>query len=148
MSARLPPELKVGFEDIDRQHARILELVAAAGAAARAGDLAGARAAVAALGDELVTHFASEEASMAESLYPERGRHKAAHDLFMQDFAQLGRELERGLSDLATDWIVARVPEWVKFHISVNDVPLGQYLSARRSRPEPSLAHSSKPRAS
>lgn len=148
MSARLPPELTVGFEEIDRQHRRLLDLMDAATAAARTGDLAAARGAVGALGDELVTHFSSEEGFMAETLYPDRARHKAAHDLFLQDFAQLGKELEAGLSDLAVHWLTIRVPEWVKFHIGVNDVPLGQYLIARHFRPEQARSQVAKPRPS
>lgn len=148
MSARLPPGLTVGFEEIDRQHRRLIDFVDAAAAAARTGDLAAVRAAVAALGDDLVTHFSSEEGFMAETLYPDRARHKAAHDLFLQDYAQLGKELDTGLSDLAVHWLTVRVPEWVKFHIGVNDVPLGQYLSARQFRPEQPRSPAAKPRPS
>ncbi len=148
MSARLPPELTVGFEELDRQHRRMIDLMNAATAAARTGDLAAVRAAVASLGDELVTHFSSEEGFMAEALYPDRARHKAAHDLFLQDFAQLGKELEAGLSDLAVHWLTIRVPEWVKFHIGVNDVPLGQYLTARHFRPEQPRSTDAKSRPS
>ena len=106
------------------------------------------RAAVAALGDVLVTHFSSEEGFMAETLYPDRARHKAAHDLFLQDYAQLGKELEAGLSDLAVHWLTVRVPEWVKFHIGVNDAPLGQFLVSRHYRPEQPRSSAAKSRPS
>jgi hypothetical protein len=33
-------------------------------------------------------------------------------------------------------WITARVPEWIKFHIQVNDLPLGRFLASRRFRPD------------
>lgn len=148
MSARLPPELVLGFEEIDTQHRGIIEAMDRAAAAARAADLAGTRAAIAALGDVLVGHFSAEEGFMAESLFPDRGRHKAAHDLFMQDFAQLGRELGSGLSDLAIQWVVTRVPEWVKFHIRVNDSALATYLASKRYRPAPRTARTAKPQAS
>ena len=148
MNVRLSTELTVGFEEIDRQHRRLIESMDSASAAARTGDLAAVRAAVAALGDELVTHFSSEEGFMAETLYPDRARHKAAHDLFLQDFAQLGKELDAGLSELAVHWLTVRVPEWVKFHIGVNDAPLGQYLTARQFRPEQPRPPAAKPRPS
>ena len=148
MTFRLPAELTVGFEDIDQQHRTILEAVETARAAAASGDVAAARAALAALGDALVSHFSSEEGFMQEALYPDRARHKAAHDLFMQDFAQLGRELQSGLSDLVVQWIGTRVSEWVKFHIRVNDAPLAEYLSSRRFHPRASPARSVKPQAS
>jgi hemerythrin len=142
MATRLSHELTVGFDEIDAQHLRVLDALEAAAAATRSGDLGAVRAAVGALGDVLVSHFASEEELMAEALYPERSRHKAAHDLFLQDLAQLGRELEVGWGTLVAHWIVRRIPEWVKFHILVNDLPLGQYLAARRVRqraPAPGL---------
>ena len=148
MSVRMPPELTLGFEEIDSQHREILEAMERAALAARAGDLARTRSAVTALGDVLMAHFSAEEGFMAESLYPDRGRHKAAHDLFMQDFAQLGRELGNGLSDLVVQWISARVPEWVKFHIRVNDSALATYLASKRFRPAARPARSAKPQAS
>jgi hemerythrin len=148
MSARIPPELAVGFDEIDAQHRGILDAMEAAREAAAARDFAAVRASVAALGDVLLAHFASEEGFMAESLYPDRARHKAAHDLFMQDFAQLGRELEGGLTDLAVQWIVTRVPEWVKFHIRVNDSALGNYLSSKRFRPARRGVGAAKPQVS
>ncbi len=149
MSVRMPPELTLGFEEIDNQHRGILEALDRAAAAAKAGDLATTRAALAALGDLLMGHFSAEEGFMAESLFPDRGRHKAAHDLFMQDFAQLGRELQdRGLSDLVVQWVATRVPEWVKFHIRVNDSALASYLASKRSRPAARASRAAKPQAS
>jgi hemerythrin len=148
MSPRIPPELVVGYPEIDAQHAGLFEAMEAAQGAAARGDLEGTRNAVAVLGDVLVAHFSAEEGFMGESLYPDRARHKAAHDLFMQDFALLGRELQNGLSDLATQWIAVRVPEWVRFHIKVNDSALGQFLSSKRYRPAPRGTRASKSTAS
>jgi len=148
MSVRMPPELTLGFDEIDAQHRGILDAMDRAALAVRAGDLAGTRAAVAVLGDQLVAHFSAEEGFMAESLFPDRGRHKAAHDLFMQDFAQLGRELSGGLSDLVVQWVATRVPEWVKFHIRVNDSALATYLASRRYRPAARPSRAAKPQAS
>lgn len=148
MGTRIPAEALVGFDEIDGQHRAIFEAMEAARAAAASGDRGATAAAVATLGDVLLAHFAAEEARMAESLYPDRARHKAAHDLFMQDFAQLGRELEGGLSEAAVQWIATRVPEWVKFHIRVNDAPLGTYLASRRDRPAAGGARNAKTPAS
>jgi len=149
MIARVPPELLVSYDPIDQQHAALLATLEEAARAARADDLAGVRAQVDALGDALMAHFAAEEAFMGESLYPERARHKVAHDLFLLDFAEFGRELEgHGLGDLAVQWITARIPEWFRFHIAVNDAPLGRYLAARGFRPRPATQPADqKPRA-
>jgi hemerythrin len=150
MSPRLPPELSVGFEEIDGQHRHVMRCIEAATAAVDRGDRSEVKETLSALGDYLVAHFSSEEAIMAQACYPERARHKAAHDIFMQDIAQLVQELESsGLSPLVRQWIVARVPEWVRFHIQANDVPLGQFLSSKKFRPEEAGANPlAKPRMS
>lgn len=148
MTQRLPTELMSGFDEIDTQHRTLLQLVDDAASSARRDDLRGTKSALAALRDYLAEHFTAEESFMAASLYPERGRHKSAHDLFLQDFAQLGHELElAGLSPPNVQWVTTRVPEWVKFHIQVNDIPLGRYLASRRFRPEATQDQAAKPRA-
>ena len=135
---RLTTELTCGYEEIDGQHRVLLERLDAAQRSAQAGDLALTKAALSALGDYVMSHFHAEESLMAESAYPERARHKSAHDLFMQDFAELGREIdEGGLSPTVLSWIATRLPEWLKFHIQVNDLPLGRYLTNRHFRPAP-----------
>jgi hemerythrin len=138
MSGRLPAELSVGFEDLDGQHRLLLRDLDLARAASEQGDLGALKAALATLGDAFVAHFASEEALMARSGYPDRGKHKGAHDLFMQDVARLDRELSTfGLTPLMHEWIATRLPEWTRFHIQVNDAPLGRFL-ATHHRPHPS----------
>jgi len=149
MTWRMPPELVSGFEEIDGQHRVLFQRMETAAKAAQADDLAGTKVALAALGDDLAAHFGAEESFMSASGYPERVRHKSAHDLFMQDFAQLTRELATtGLSVPTVQWISTRVPEWVKFHVQVNDVPLGRYLASKRFRPEIARALADKPPAS
>jgi hemerythrin len=145
---RLPPELSVGFDDIDVQHRGLLQRIAEVSDAVAAGDLALVRASLTVLGDALATHFSEEERFMAETAYPDRGKHKTAHDMFLQDFAQLVAEVEKvGLTPVARNGVTVRVPEWTRFHIQVNDVPLGRFLAARRFRPA-DASRSDKPRAS
>jgi len=129
----LTSDLLCGFHDIDTQHRVILDRLEAARLAANADDLEGTKQALASLGDAIMGHFQAEEVFMNETSYPERGRHKAAHDIFLQDFHQLTREVEAvGLSPATLSWLSTRLPEWIKFHIQVNDFPLGRFLSARR----------------
>jgi hemerythrin len=136
MAPRLAPELASGFEEIDGQHRELLRRVDLAIAAAQSDDGAATRDALRELGDYLMAHFAAEEAFMEDAGYPERGRHKSAHDLFMQDFHQLVAELAMaGPSVPTVQWITVRVPEWIKFHVQVNDLPLGQFLTAKHYRP-------------
>jgi hemerythrin-like metal-binding protein len=123
------PELSVGFDEIDDQHQTLFRLIDDAERAARAGDAMQTKLTVRALGDFLMAHFSMEESVMLETRYPERGRHKTAHDVFLQDFLQLTREVdERGATAVAIEWLSVRIAEWVRFHIKVNDVPLGAWL--------------------
>lgn len=149
MTQKMAPELVSGFEEIDGQHGVLFQRLDAALQAVQSDSLAATKRALQALGDYLLAHFAEEERFMAAAGYPERGRHKSAHDLFMQDFVQLTRELDvTGLSLPVVDWISARVPEWIKFHIQVNDIPLGRYLATKRFRPEvEATRRAAKPRA-
>jgi hypothetical protein len=65
----------------------------------------------------------------------------------MQDFVQLVGELRSaGLSVPVVEWMTLRVPEWLKFHIQVNDRPLGRYLAARRFGTEAQAGRVDKPR--
>lgn len=135
MTPKLSPDLTSGFDPLDSQHQPLLDRLDAAIASARAGDVAGTRQALATLSDFLIAHFAAEELFMAEAAYPERAPHKTAHDLFIQDFMSLTRELDAGdLTPRLVHWISERVPGWLKFHIQVNDVPLGRYLARQRLR--------------
>jgi len=149
MAHRLSSELASGFAEMDGQHGALLQRLDAALEAVRSDSLATTKRALQDLGDYLLAHFAEEEKFMAAAAYPERSRHKSAHDLFIQDFVQLTRELDlTGLSIPVAEWITTRVPEWLKFHIQVNDIPLGRFLSARRFNPESGAPScTSKPRA-
>jgi len=128
-------ELTLNHEILDGQHAEIFRRLAAV-AEVLEGTRAQIEDALAALADSLVTHLATEEQLMDDALYPERGRHKSAHELFMADFLQMRATLrDEGPTPAVVDWVTRRIPEWLKFHISVNDYPLGLYLARRRTLP-------------
>jgi hemerythrin len=132
------PDLTVNNEELDRQHVDLFRHIAEAAAALDQGVLPALDQAVSQLADLLIEHLAAEEAVMEETLYPERAGHKGAHDLFMADFVQFREDLrERGLSGGAGDWILKRIPEWLSFHIRVNDAPLAAFLARRSPGPTP-----------
>jgi len=110
----------------------MLRMLEEAGVAAEAGDLAGTRAALGAFRELVIHHFAEEERLMEESRYPDRGRHRAAHELFLQDFAQVSSGLDQGRLDDAARQLGHRVGEWLKFHVRVNDAPMAEHLAARK----------------
>jgi hemerythrin len=145
--AEWTPELTLNHETLDDDHVEIFRRISEA-VAVLDGPTAGVEKAVAALADALVTHIATEERLMNESLYPERGRHRSAHELFMADFLQMREELrEKGPTPLVAEWIQQRIPEWLRFHIRVNDLPFGAYLSRRRAaHPEGRGAVTDRPR--
>lgn len=122
----------MNHDELDRQHAELLALVEAAAAAVETGTAAAAAQAVDAFLGALLEHTATEEALMEEALYPERGRHRTAHEVFLADLQQLAAELKRtGPTPQVAEWLRLRVPEWLRFHIAVNDTKLATFLAQR-----------------
>jgi hemerythrin len=131
MATEWGAEIELDHPQLDAQHDQLFQCLRAA-----AGALEGRSAAVAervsAFADALMEHLAAEEALMDETRYPDRGRHKAAHELFVADFLQMREELrEKGPTPLVEEWIRTRLPEWLRFHIRVNDAPLAAHLRRR-----------------
>lgn len=126
------PELAVKHEELDRQHAELFRLLEQASAAYQAGGAAEVTRALTAFTEIMMRHTATEEALMEESLFPDRGRHKTAHEVFLADLTQLAAELKSvGPTPQVGDWIRVRLPEWLRFHIAVNDARLGAHLAQR-----------------
>lgn len=131
VSVEWTPELTLNVELLDVQHVELFRRLEEA-----AGALAGPRetldAAVTAFADALMEHLVCEERLMDETLYPERVRHKSAHELFGADLEQMRAELRAsGPTAALSDWLRRRIPEWLRFHIRVNDVPLAAWLQRR-----------------
>lgn len=132
--AEWTPDLTLNHEVLDAQHVEIFRRITEA-SQALGGPASRLDAALAALSDTLATHISTEERIMEEALYPERTRHRSAHELFMADFAQMKEELRRqGPTPLVQEWIARRIPDWLGFHIRVNDMPLGAFLARRRAQ--------------
>jgi hemerythrin len=134
------PELALHHELLDRQHAELFRLLVAAAAALRTGLATKVEQAVEAFTAAMQEHAAVEEAIMEESLFPERGRHRVAHEVFLTDLERLRTELRSSGPSLNGDWIVIRLPEWLRFHIAMNDAPLGVHLARRPAAPAPARA--------
>ena len=135
MSTEWTPELLLHDEELDRQHAEVFRRLEAAALALEGTRAAAERAAREAV-ESIVAHLAAEEQLMDESLYPERARHRAAHELFAADLLRLRDELfANGATPNVRDGLLRRVPEWFRFHILANDVPLAAFLARRRRQP-------------
>jgi hemerythrin len=134
MAVDWTPELILNDELLDRQHVELFRRLADA-ARALGGDRARLEAAIAAFSDALLDHLSTEERLMEETLYPERVRHRSAHDLFVADVERLRDELHSlGPTPAMDAAIQHRFPEWLAFHIRVNDAPFGEHLARHRPR--------------
>ncbi len=137
MPVEWTPELTLNHDELDRQHVELFRRLREA-IAALEGTRADVERAVALLVDEVVEHLAAEERIMQESLYPERARHRTAHEIFLADVERMRAELrETGATPIVAEWLRVRIPEWLHFHIRVNDAPLGSHLARRRTQPDP-----------
>ena len=136
MPAEWSPELTLNHELLDGQHVELFRRLAAAAAALDAADAAALPDAVADFADALLDHLATEESIMDENAYGEAVAHKAAHAAFTADVMQVRALVEReGATPAAADAIRTRLPEWLRFHIRVNDGPLGEHLARKRGAP-------------
>ncbi|WP_242342581.1 bacteriohemerythrin [Anaeromyxobacter terrae] len=123
--------LAVGVSEIDAQHQELFLRAARVVDALDAGERADVVELVQYLHGHAVTHFGLEETWMRETRYPGFVRHKAEHDRFVADLAQIAGELARGQG--AVPFRVGRwLAEWLETHVGQSDLELGRYL-ARRS---------------
>ena len=134
MAGEWSPELTLNNDLLDGQHVDLFRKLEAVAAAVE-GPRGALDRAVDAFADALLSHLAVEERLMDETLYPERVRHKSAHELFVADFEKVRAELRTlGPTPAVADGLRRRVPEWLRFHTRVNDAPFGAYLTRRRQR--------------
>jgi len=123
------PELTLNHDLLDPQHVGLFKLL---GAAASAIDEPGDALSIALgrFGEALVAHLAAEERIMVETLYPERVRHKTSHDLLVADVLGVQQEVLRaGPTPRLAEIVRTRMPEWLRYHTRMNDVPLGEFLA-------------------
>ena len=92
MSADWMPDLTVNHIALDEEHLEIFRRLKVA-ATSLDGGRDEAERALSALADAIVDNLAFEERMMEETLYPDRARHRAAHELFMADFTSVRDEL-------------------------------------------------------
>jgi hemerythrin-like metal-binding protein len=137
MAAEWTPDLTLNHHELDADHVDLFRKLRAAEAA-----LAGSRDALAEamelLSEAFLAHVAHEDALMSGSGYPEREGHRAAHDFFLAALARLRAALaQRAPTADEAEWLRSRAPEWLRFHVRVNDAPLVAWLARRRERAGP-----------
>jgi hemerythrin len=136
MAVDWTPELTINDDLLDTQHVELFRRLQDTAEALK-GSREALDSAVTVFADALMTHIALEERVMDDLLYPERVRHKSAHELFVADFEQMRKELRaNGPTQAVSNWVRRRIPEWLKFHIRVNDQPFAAWLLRRRDQAE------------
>lgn len=137
MGSEWTPDLTLNHGEVDAEHVELFRKLAAAGAA-----LGGPRPALAealeGLAEAFLSHVAHEDALMTGSNYPEREGHRTAHDFFLAALARLRAAVaQRAPTADEAEWLRTRAPEWLRFHVRVNDAPLVAWLARRRDRRGP-----------
>lgn len=129
MPTEWTPDLTLNHDLLDPQHVGLFKLLGAAAAAVdEPGDALST--ALGRFGEALVAHLAAEERIMVETLYPERLRHKTSHDMLVSDVLGVQQEIARaGPTASLVEIVRTRMPEWLRYHTRVNDVPLGEFLA-------------------
>lgn len=134
---RWTQDLSVGVEDIDEQHRELFDRVNKLLDALHPGNGRSEVAGVIAFLDEYIqTHFDAEEEAMERTGYEGYGAHKAQHDVFRKDFADLKRAYEKENAALmlavqTQDWLC----DWLIKHISISDRSMGAHLKSRERSP-------------
>jgi len=76
------------------------------------------------------THFAAEEALMAEYEFPGLSTHRTAHEKFVQTVARLLEDHHAGKTGVPVS-LLLYLQTWLKQHILVTDKAYSSFLNAR-----------------
>jgi hemerythrin len=126
--------LTLGVPDLDAQHRELFERVDRLLDSMLHGDRDEARQMSAFLRDHVVLHFAAEEQLMHDLHYPEAARHTAEHRLFAASMLELDASFrERGASAELVLRLEREVVSWLRDHVYVADVSLGQFVTSTLS---------------
>jgi len=126
------PALAVGHELIDSQHRELFRRFNALLQALSQSDRAAVGQLFDFLGEYVVTHFAEEERLMAATAYPAAAIHRAAHERFVRDYADLKRLYEAaGPSAAVTVKTQTWIFDWLKAHIAGTDMRFAEWLRTR-----------------
>ncbi len=120
--------INIGHEQIDAEHRRLVELIVELQASLKEG-IVNPHVGVALKGlvEFTQTHFATEQAEMLRTQYPEYHAHAAKHDEFTKQVVRLLRDLKAGDSVNAIQ-LITLAQHWLSDHIMTFDKKLGLYL--------------------
>ncbi len=129
-------DLSVGVNEIDEQHKELFRRIGSLVDAIRKASCKDTIDEVISFLEEYsVTHFAHEEGYMALYGYPGYAAHKQQHAIFLTSLADLkalaAAPRVKGASydlSVTTNQVVV---DWIRSHIIVVDIKLGEFLRAR-----------------
>ncbi len=129
------PALAVGVPEIDAQHQELFRRAERLVTALRTGDRGEVAPLLRYLTAYVVEHFAAEERYMREIGYPGLDGHRAAHETFRHDFAEMIAEYERkGPTALVALTMHNWLSDWLRRHVGGLDVEIGRFAAARQAR--------------
>lgn len=128
----------LGIPELDSQHLDMLRRAADLAASTRARRDREAATLLEGFMEATALHFAFEEEWMERTAYPDRGAHRSAHDLFLQDLHASALEMgASGVTPRVAEWAATRLQQWIRYHIEVNDRPLVRHLQRKPSPTAP-----------
>jgi len=139
------PKYRIGIPEMDAQHARWIQLIETFRASAEnhlrdAQGIAAARQALHALLEYTHSHFASEEALLAEYKYPQLDEHREMHDKLTAEIDGLLGHLDNRKASIAPLKLNLLVTVWLFEHIMEHDKAYASFLRQHVPRFAPNAA--------
>ncbi len=133
-----------GFDEVDRQHRRLVEMVNAAApllAESQARPFAEVKPLLDSLAEYAVTHFQYEEDLMAQTAIAQahQGHHRAAHAAFTHEVGRMMRQAQEEGSLSGTE-LLRFLTSWLTFHILSEDMDMARQVHAVRAGVTPAEA--------
>ncbi len=127
------PAFAVGVAEIDAQHQELFRRAERLVTALRWGNRGEVELLVRYLTDYVAEHFSAEERYMREIGYPGLEGHRAAHETFRDDFAEMVADYARkGPTPLVALTMHNWLSDWLRRHVGGLDVEIGRFAAARR----------------
>lgn len=127
-------DYETGHLDVDRQHRRLFELVNELHEAMAKGHGREAlEPALKALATYTLEHFATEEALMRETGYPDLERHRDKHEALARQVDELLLRFSKGYLTIPST-LSRFLADWLKHHIREEDVAFIAWMRERTPR--------------
>ena len=124
-------EFKLGIDEVDNEHVKLVEMLNAVHALVREGKKDEARVYFSeTLSAYVVEHFANEEAFMERIGYPELEDHKKIHENFKRSFSELLPKIE-SFDDRAFRMALTDAFTWIIAHIGKTNKKNAKYYEAQ-----------------